>query len=183
MSGKLGTVILVVFSALSLVGCEGMTPVSPSAVVGATRPATGAVLPATGVSAPTITTAGAGGAESVRNADFSGVVHSCDPNEDVVITGTAHLVYRSNDIFPDHVNHQHIRGVGTISGTNYVVTFSDNMILQQNNGGFTLTSTLNVISSGKAANSKYFNVTHLTVNANGDVTSNFDYSRDAFCPA
>jgi hypothetical protein len=105
-------------------------------------------------------------------------VDSCT-GEQVAITGTAQEILYFQETsdsfhFIDHINWQGVHGVGLTSGLRYQainsVTFTHNIGKGES---LTFTGTFMVVAQGLAPNLVAKAVLHLTVNANGEVTSDF----------
>ncbi|NNF34118.1 MAG: hypothetical protein HKN68_08420 [Saprospiraceae bacterium] len=100
------------------------------------------------------------------------------------LTGTWQII---SNVHPDGnggfhvVDHWHIKasGIGTY-GNEYKLNYSDNFVTNTGAGGLpftgTNTSNFNIIGKGKAPNLKSWGVVHVTINANGDVTADVNWS-------
>jgi len=107
-----------------------------------------------------------GGAGEI--VDFTGTVHS--------LLRTTINGNRFSQTFEG--NYQGVTGTGETTGDTYVgdgaehQTFNDSFTNGQFTGTFT--THVNFVGQGSAPNLTFSEVAHITVNANGDVTVNFD---------
>ena len=103
--------------------------------------------------------------------------------EEVAISGTVQEILYFQETsdsfhFIDHINYQGVHGVGLTSGLRYQainsVTFTHNIARGES---LTFTDTFMVVAQGPAPNFVAKAVLHLTVNANGEVTSDLTLGR------
>ena len=111
-------------------------------------------------------------------APFATTVDIC--GELVDVEGEFHFVENSvisnsgNSTSKFHINAKGI-GVGQTSGAVYQWNDAINESLNLSKGGnYTFTQTLLIVGQGKAPNFKGHLTYHITVNANGDVTTEFE---------
>ncbi|HWS56851.1 MAG TPA: hypothetical protein VN228_22125 [Pyrinomonadaceae bacterium] len=79
-----------------------------------------------------------------------------------------------------HVNYQNVSGTGAPSGANYIVRTTTNETLNDNDGlqsELTVIQVVRLITQGSAPNFQLQIVLHITVNANGQTTSEVTESR------
>lgn len=129
---------------LSLVGIDAAAP-APS------------VLAATSTSIPL---------HAIRSNDCTG--------EQVEITGTIHLVYhvQPGGDQMGHFNYQNTRAVGLTSGDSFRVSSTDQIHLRAPfPSDVTAVSSFHLISQGQGDNLLVHVLYHITVNAQGDVTT------------
>lgn len=113
----------------------------------------------------------------------------CDPNGEVIeISGYAHLVDRfvldeTSQHIVQHVNFQNVKGFGLTTGNNYIITNAynnpSNTFLHPGfiSGSGTQSNQVNIISQGSsplAPNLTVHAVLHVTANANGQITADFE---------
>lgn len=105
----------------------------------------------------------------IRSADCTG--------EDVALSGTIHLVShtQADGSTVGHFNYQNVTGVGLTSGTRYRATTVDQQWLAAPfPTSIHSTGTFHLISQGSSSNLLVTVLTHITVNANGEVTASID---------
>lgn len=108
---------------------------------------------------------------------LGGGVFQVVTHETTDASGGEHLIAEGNA--------KGVEGVGD-AGNRYRATGGFWAEFNLNNGGdasqiFTITEVLNLVSRGSDDNFTVETVTHITVNSNGDVTSDFDLAADGTC--
>jgi hypothetical protein len=115
-----------------------------------------------------------------ENIPFTSIIFNQCNGDTVTFSGTLHIV---NTLTTDadggthlktHTNYQDVTGTGLPSGINYRVGTVLNEVVNDNDGpqsNATVISTVKLIAPGPALNSFLRIVTHITINANGETTS------------
>jgi hypothetical protein len=103
--------------------------------------------------------------------------------DQIQLQGTLHFVQQGEFVedaprqhVSGHLNSQKLTGVGIPSGQLYNVDFISNSIENSRVDGAnvtTLEAMMNVVSLGSAPNSQIQTVLHITQNANGEITTQF----------
>ena len=119
--------------------------------------------------------------------DINTVALSDCGSEDVLVTGTFHQVLTitadnaGGFHVNDHIDFTGLHGVGVVSGTQYVShqTQTTNFNVSHDLIGFEVTQPLNftLIGRGTAPDEVFSALLHITVNANGELTSFVDNIR------
>ena len=103
--------------------------------------------------------------------------------EQVLLQGTLHLVAQGEFVedgerqhVHTHLNSAKLTGFGETSGASYVVNNISNSIVNSRIGGANVTTLeliMNVVSRGSGENFQIQTVLHITENANGETTTQF----------
>jgi hypothetical protein len=107
----------------------------------------------------------------------------CNGGEDVQLQGTLHLVQQGEPVEDAprqhvvvHQNSQRLTGVGVSSGERYSVNLIISDVFNARIDGANITTIeamINVVSRGSGANFQIQTVLHITTNANGETTTEF----------
>ena len=110
--------------------------------------------------------------DAIRSNDCTG--------EQVQLSGTIHLVsqLQADGTVVGHFNYQGVTGAGLTSGTTFRATTVDNFILRPPfPTDITSVRTFQLLGPGSGNNLLVHITTHVTVNANGEVTATVDSLR------
>jgi len=116
-----------------------------------------------------------------EDVPISGTIFNQCNGDDVTFSGMMHIVNTytvdagGGTHLKTHVNYQDVTGTGAPSGVQYRVQTVTNEVVNDNNGpqtNATVISTMKLTAQGPALDYYLRIVIHVTINANGETTSN-----------